>query len=51
MTEQTDHNARGGLTYPCGEPPERGTAREIAPGVRWIRMPLPATLEDRKSVV
>ncbi len=33
-----------GLTYPCGAPPAPGEAREIAPGVRWLRMPLPFTL-------
>jgi glyoxylase-like metal-dependent hydrolase (beta-lactamase superfamily II) len=32
------------LTYPCGEPPAVGEAREIAPGVRWLRMPMPFTL-------
>jgi glyoxylase-like metal-dependent hydrolase (beta-lactamase superfamily II) len=35
---------RPSLTYPCGDPPEPGTAREIAPGVKWIRMPLPFAL-------
>jgi glyoxylase-like metal-dependent hydrolase (beta-lactamase superfamily II) len=33
-----------GLAYPCGAPPERGEAREIAPGVRWMRLALPSTL-------
>lgn len=33
-----------GLSYPCGTPPEPGTAREVAPGVRWLRMPLPFSL-------
>jgi glyoxylase-like metal-dependent hydrolase (beta-lactamase superfamily II) len=33
-----------GLVYPCGEPPAAGDAREIAPGVLWIRMPLPWAL-------
>ncbi|MCC7059920.1 MAG: MBL fold metallo-hydrolase [Burkholderiaceae bacterium] len=31
-------------TYPLGEPPPPGTARDIAPGVLWIRMPLPFSL-------
>jgi glyoxylase-like metal-dependent hydrolase (beta-lactamase superfamily II) len=31
--------------YPCGEPPARGDAREIAPGVVWIRMPMPFRLD------
>ncbi|WP_321938164.1 MBL fold metallo-hydrolase [Paraburkholderia sp. J8-2] len=29
------------LAYPCGEPPVVGEAREIAAGVRWIRLALP----------
>ncbi|WP_395699726.1 MBL fold metallo-hydrolase [Aquabacterium sp.] len=33
-----------GLSYPCGEPPAPGEAREVAPGVLWIRMPLPFAL-------
>ena len=33
------------IAYPYGETlPEPGTAMEIAPGVRWIRMPLPYAL-------
>ncbi|MES2537976.1 MAG: MBL fold metallo-hydrolase [Pseudomonadota bacterium] len=32
------------LDYPCGEPPAAGTAREVAPGVLWLRMPLPFAL-------
>lgn len=33
------------ITYPFGETlPEPGTAMELAPGVRWIRMPLPYAL-------
>jgi glyoxylase-like metal-dependent hydrolase (beta-lactamase superfamily II) len=34
---------RNGLSYPF-EAPENGHAREVAPGVRWIRMALPLTL-------
>jgi len=33
------------LVYPLGEPPEPGVAREIAPGVDWVRMPLPFALK------
>ncbi len=33
------------LTYPCGEPPEAGGVRQIAPGVHWVRMPLPFALQ------
>ena len=32
------------LHYPCGEPPAPGTVREVAPGVLWLRMPLPFSL-------
>jgi glyoxylase-like metal-dependent hydrolase (beta-lactamase superfamily II) len=37
--------ARPTLVYPLGDPPEAGIAREIAPGVHWIRMPLPFALK------
>jgi len=40
-----DRPARPSLIYPLGDPPEAGIAREIAPGVRWIRMPLPFALK------
>ncbi|MGH6625776.1 MAG: MBL fold metallo-hydrolase [Burkholderiaceae bacterium] len=32
------------LDYPCGEAPPAGSAREVAPGVLWLRMPLPFAL-------
>lgn len=32
------------LDYPCGEPPAPGGAREILPGLVWLRMPLPFSL-------
>ncbi|SFF52724.1 Glyoxylase, beta-lactamase superfamily II [Fontimonas thermophila] len=35
----------GGLQYPCGTPPSPGTAVEVAPGVLWLRMPLPLALD------
>lgn len=34
-----------GLVYPLGDPPAAGEAREIAPGVHWVRMPLPFALQ------
>jgi len=40
-----DRPARPSLVYPLGDPPEAGIAREIAPGVRWVRMPLPFALK------
>jgi glyoxylase-like metal-dependent hydrolase (beta-lactamase superfamily II) len=33
------------LTFPQPEPPPPGTVREIAPGLRWLRMPLPFALD------
>ena len=33
-----------GLRYPCGEVPAHGQAKEVAPGVLWLRMPLPFSL-------
>ena len=30
--------------YPCGDPPPAGETKEIAPGVLWVRMPLPFAL-------
>ncbi len=32
------------LDYPFDAPPARGKTMEVAPGVHWIRMPLPFTL-------
>lgn len=33
--------AKPKLDYPFAGPPERGQMLEVAPGVRWLRMPLP----------
>jgi glyoxylase-like metal-dependent hydrolase (beta-lactamase superfamily II) len=33
------------LVYPFEAPPERGRTIEVAPGVHWIRMPLPFRLD------
>src|SRR5512135_1486777 len=33
------------LRYPLEHTPEPGTSREVAPGVRWVRMPLPFQLD------
>lgn len=35
----------GPLRYPVETPPENGAATEIAPGVLWIRLPLPMALD------
>lgn len=37
--------ARPKLAYPCGEPPAAGETKAIAPGVLWVRMPLPFVLK------
>ncbi len=33
------------MEYPFTEAPQAGTVREIAPGIYWVRMPLPFALE------
>lgn len=33
------------LAFPCGAPPAAGEAREVAPGVLWLRMPMPYRLD------
>jgi glyoxylase-like metal-dependent hydrolase (beta-lactamase superfamily II) len=33
------------LCFPYAESPPAGTLREVAPGVRWLRMPLPFALD------
>ncbi len=34
-----------GLVHPWPEPPAGGTAIQVAPGIQWIRMPLPFALD------
>ena len=34
-----------GIRYPWAEPPAPGDAIEVAPGVMWLRLPLPMTLD------
>ncbi len=45
LEQDIDRPARPTLVYPLGEPPLAGEAREIAPGIRWVRMPLPFVLK------
>ena len=33
------------LEYPYDSPPPFGTTQEVAPGVRWLKMPLPMSLK------
>ncbi|MFN3953652.1 MAG: MBL fold metallo-hydrolase [Pararhodobacter sp.] len=35
----------GGIRYPVESPPAPGEAHELAPGVLWLRMPLPMALD------
>ena len=43
---QSKTSGKGGLVYPFGETtPETGATLEIAPGVHWVRMPLPFSLK------
>ena len=47
MTEiaaERDRLPKPTLQYPFEQPPEPGTALEVAPGVVWMRMPLPMML-------
>ena len=37
--------APAGLRYPWPDPPEHGEAIEVAPGVLWMRLPLPMKLD------
>jgi glyoxylase-like metal-dependent hydrolase (beta-lactamase superfamily II) len=33
------------ISYPCENPPATGTTSAVAPGVHWLRMPLPFALD------
>ncbi len=39
------HRGKDGLDYPWDGPPQGGELREVAPGVHWLRMPLPFRLD------
>ena len=43
--EEAPKRGKLSLVYPLGEPPAAGETREIAPGVHWVRMPLPFALK------
>lgn len=38
-------DTQAALVFPFAEPPAGGTVREVAPGVFWLRMPLPFALD------
>jgi glyoxylase-like metal-dependent hydrolase (beta-lactamase superfamily II) len=40
-----DRPARPTLVYPQGEAPSGGEVKQVAPGVFWVRMPLPFALQ------
>ncbi len=41
----TKDSAPAGIRYPWDTPPEEGAAIEVAPGVLWMRLPLPMQLD------
>ena len=43
--EDVEPRVRPKLDYPFEAPPERGRSIEVAPGVHWIRMPMPFALD------
>lgn len=45
LEDAPERRAKPTLVYPLGDPPTAGVAREIAPGVHWVRMPLPFALQ------
>lgn len=40
-SDDVEWAAATALTFPCGDAPAPGHAREVAPGVSWLRMPMP----------
>lgn len=44
IRDDTEGDSARGLTYPCGRLPEAGEGLEVAPGVLWLRLPLPMAL-------
>ncbi len=45
MSDETEAKPGQGLTYPVGAIPVPGEAIEIAPGVLWLRLPMPGRLD------
>ena len=44
LAVERDRLPKPTLVYPFAAPPQAGTALEVAPGVMWMRMPLPMML-------
>ncbi len=46
MLDSADQSQRllAQLRFPCGDVPEPGTIKNVAPGIYWLRMPLPFQL-------
>ena len=45
MLTKTEPPQGDGLAYPFAEPPATGAFIEVAPGILWIRIPLPFRLD------
>ena len=45
MTRHTPDRDDPGIRYPWPDPPAEGAATQIAPGVLWMRLPLPMVLD------
>ena len=45
MMDGRETGSSGALAYPWPAPPDNGQAVEVAPGVLWIRLPLPMALD------
>lgn len=44
MTDDTPTSAGAPISYPFATPPLPGVPEQIAPGVQWLRLPLPVSL-------
>jgi glyoxylase-like metal-dependent hydrolase (beta-lactamase superfamily II) len=44
LVASSERQAQDNLEFPYETPPAFGTSREVAPGVRWLRMPLASSL-------
>lgn len=45
MADGSSRGPNRGLAYPCDTPPAPGQAVQVAPGVLWLRLPLPMALD------